>query len=676
MTERGGNGAELKEMSRLKMLKRFKKFYLYRVRMLRMKAEDTSFDTLYNEFATRNSIKELDIKKVESWFETNSEEIFNSEYRLLIQNYSMDKVKILAEYVVEFEQRIVDICQKKQRQLEYLYYRKDVANSIALKSCSLELYLSLIQWIKENYRGVEGLPQRRQLEVFLEFLTSDFNRLLNEGLCGEKYTKFVAHNSSEYQRRILNAYYSGISHVLCSDACSFVKTNSRELHYTELRILTRLRNHQFDFNEFRTFVKRLDGNDISNQMEIDMALLRVIGIFVNVVRNPEWIDGLIQTHRITRGLWCNGSKFLNSYTLHNEEHAVTLINQSVHIVKTIDFFVLKPIDYYLLFLSCYLHDISMVIHPDIYMVDSSSTEKVALISEQKLKMHKAIERIKAIGDHKNAEQKDAWIFLIDAFNSVYGYFEKKVRSRHPSESANFILSKSDSLFNYLEPTLLSFVAKVSASHGWDAIDVYGLKSRAKNDAISLKYLMILIRLADLFDVANDRVNYHVLRQNLNNMPLDSQFHWISHLVTDKLELDAKYESLKNNNVGLLDAPITETLIVKIYLNVKYLTSQEKVYPCKGCSCTFKGNYIDIDIMSDTKTPCLSKQCTLLCYWMMQKHKWLVYELINLNEYLHSVNNTLIHTRIKLQLHFSNDKDLDADFFDSVVKYLQDKHCNI
>lgn len=102
-------------------------------------------------------------------------------------------------------------------------------------------------------------------------------------------------------------------------------------------------------NNFRIFVKSLNGRDVSNQMGIDMALLSVIGTFVSTVRDPEWVDGLVQTHRITKGLWYNGSKFLNSYTLHNEEHAVTLINQSVHIVKTIDYFVLKPIDYYILF---------------------------------------------------------------------------------------------------------------------------------------------------------------------------------------------------------------------------------------------------------------------------------------------------------------------------------------
>lgn len=59
---------------------------------------------------------------------------------------------------------------------------------------------------------------------------------------------------------------------------------------------------------------------------------------------------------------------------------------------------------------------------------------------------------------------------------------------------------------------MSYVAKIAESHGYDVMDVYGLESRAKDDTISIKYLMILIRLADLLDVANDRVNYHLLRQ--------------------------------------------------------------------------------------------------------------------------------------------------------------------
>lgn len=662
-----------KDASRLKMLKRFKKFYLYRVRMLNMKAEETSTETLLRDFDKRFSVKSKTSIDLVSFFETNEEEIFQSEYRLLIENFSLAIAKELAGNVKYIEKRILRECKKdrNQRRSEFLYYQKDVMNSIIMKSCSTDPYLSLKRWVKEEYKGIEGLHQIRQFNDFSLFLVYEFDKILKKGLWDDNYMIFILNNSSEYQRRILNAYYSESIHVLCSDACSFIKSNSKKLHYTELRILIRLRNRQFNLNNFRIFVKSLNDRDVSNQMGIDMALLSVIGTFVSTVRDPEWVDGLVQTHRITKGLWYNGSKFLNSYTLHNEEHAVTLINQSVHIVKTIDYFVLKPIDYYILFLSCYLHDISMVIHPDMYMVSPSNSEIMALISEQMLKMQDEVEKFKKVDekDYKNARLKDSWKFLISIFDAVYGYFENRVRNMHPSDSAGFVLSKSDTLLKYLEPTLLSFVAKVSASHGWDVIDVYGLKSRAKNDIVSLKYLMILIRLADLFDVANDRVNYHLLRQNLNNLSLTSQFHWISHLVTDKLVFDADYETSEDNNIRLDGCPITETLIVKLYLNVKYLTSREKQKSCKGCLCSLKDDHIDIDIVNKRNVYCERERCTLLCRWMMQKHGWMVNELIALKEYLYSVNNSLIRTKIKFQLYFSNEMDLDADLFDCVVEYL-------
>lgn len=672
-TQDGTDEIKEKDASRLKMLKRFKKFYLYRVRMLKMKTEETSPKELLDDFNKRFSPGLDSIDDLIAFFETSEEEIFQSEYRLLIQNLSLEKAKKLADKTKSIEHDILGVCKKGIEQMEskYLYYKKDVVNSVAMKSYSIDPYVSLKRWVKEEYKGIAGLHQKNQFDAFSLFLVSEFENILEKGLWNDDYLTFILNNSSECQRRILNAYYSESIHVLCSDACSFIKSNSKKLHYTELRILIRLRNRQFNLNDFRIFVKSLNDSDVSNQMGIDMALLSVIGTFVNTVRNPEWVDGLVQTHRITKGLWYNGSKFLNSYTLHNEEHAVTLINQSVHIVKTIDYFVLKPIDYYILFLSCYLHDISMVIHPDMYMVSPSNTEIIALISDKMLKMQEEVEKFKKVDvkDYKNAHLKDSWKFLISIFNAVYGYFENRVRSMHPSDSAGFVLEKSDTLLKYLEPTLLSFVAKVSASHGWDVIDVYGLKSRAKNDIVSLKYLMILIRLADLFDVANDRVNYHLLRQNLNYLSLTSQFHWISHLVTDKLVFDADYETSDDNNSRLDSCPITETLIVKLYLNVKYLTSREKQKSCEGCLCSLKDDHIDIDIVNKRNVSCERERCTLLCRWMMQKHGWMVNELIALKEYLYSVNNSLIRTKIKFQLYFSNEMDLDADLFDCVVEFL-------
>ena len=469
-------------------------------------------------------------------------------------------------------------------------------------------------------------------------------------------------------------YFSEMMNVLPSDALAFVKMNARRLRYAELRVVAYLRNLNFDLVEFEKFVVQINDKDISNQMGIDMGLLEVLNIFIQNVRKPEWVDALIRTHRLVKGLWYNGSKFLNSYTLHDEEHAVTLIRKTLELTNRIDYFVLKDVDFYILFLACYLHDISMVIHPDLGRMSSESGQNIFLISNIMAQMKKEVKKFELIdlSDKKNSRYKEAGKFLIFVFNGVYEYFESLVRDGHAKDSASFIRDRSKSLLKYLEPSLLSYVAKVSESHGYDVMDVYGRKSRAKDDTISIKYLMILIRLADLLDVANDRVNYHLLRQNLTNLSRTSKFHWISHLVTDKIELNTNYSV--NEELGMGDKPITEEINLELYLNVKQLTVARKNRKCENCQLEKKDgeNSLIVKIKSncDSSYSCEEKQCTVLCCWMMQKHHWLVKELVALNDYLYSVNNSLFKTNINFVIHYRDGMRLDADMFDSVQEYLE------
>lgn len=273
---------------------------------------------------------------------------------------------------------------------------------------------------------------------------------------------------------------------------------------------------------------------------------------------------------------------------------------------------------------------------------------------------------------KDSKYKDAGSFLVAVFNEVYGYFEALVRDNHAKDSAKFIRDRSNTLLKYLEPTLLSYVAKVSESHGYDVMDVYGLRSRAKDDTVSLKYLMILIRLADLLDVANDRVNYHLLRQNLKNLSDTSKFHWISHLVTDKIELKTNYTT--EDNVDMDKKPITEEINLILHLNVKQLTAMGKQKKCQGCQFVNKAedNSMVIKIMGDGDKvyECDEVHCTVLCYWMMKKHDWLIKELIALNDYLFSANNSLFKTKINFVIEYRDEMRLDADMFDSVQDYLE------
>jgi hypothetical protein len=127
-------------------------------------------------------------------------------------------------------------------------------------------------------------------------------------------------------------------------------------------------------------------------------------------------------------------------------------------------------------------------------------------------------------------------------------------------------------------------------------------------------------------------------------------------------------------LGLGEKPIIEEINLELYLNVKQLTVVEKNRRCQNCQLEKNegDNKLIIKINGNCDWPykCDEKNCTVLCYWMMQKHDWLVKELTALHDYLYSVNNSLFRTNINFIIYYSDEMRLDADMFDSVQEYLE------
>jgi len=142
-----------------------------------------------------------------------------------------------------------------------------------------------------------------------------------------------------------------------------------------------LRNQRFSLEAFISFLHGIDVKDVTERMDIDLGILEGLGIFRQRVQDPFKIDRLILTHRLVKSLWHNGSKFLNAYTLHNQGHAINLIKNVVRLINNVDFLNLKSNDYFLLFNACYLHDISMVIHPNVASFNDTNSKAEKLVSK-------------------------------------------------------------------------------------------------------------------------------------------------------------------------------------------------------------------------------------------------------------------------------------------------------
>lgn len=687
--------------SRLKLIKRYNRFYLYRLRLLERRLSDEISKSDVEAFKQRFSIScfqgtcrlsdcQQNVK--ESWFEKYDEEIFQTEARMFLTLLSLPEAKKLKDELTCFERELVEgFCGNS----DYLFFSKDFEASYVLKSCSCNLYSSISKRVKEfisPVRSFSTIRQKNKFEKFVEILRNErtFNDIAKtedeNDLFVPSYTRFVFTNSEEFVRLILNAYYSVQNDIEVSNAHTFTKSTSRGLHYTELRILSRLRNKNFNLDKFLRALQDIDANNLDNKMAIDMGLLDVIHVFISKVKNPDWVDNIILTHRVVKGLWYNGSKFMNSYTLHNEEHAVTLIKSVVRLIKAIDYLNIKQIDYYILFLACYLHDVSMVIHPNIYNFCNGDHESLSIISEFLVKANQllnspATDTSKHEAVTAEATFKKAGQFMVSQFEAIYNYFSNDIRNTHPKESAKKIREWQNTVLRHLTPLLLNHVARVSESHGFDTDEVYGRSSDATDSLISEKYAMILIRLADLMDVANDRINYNLLRQNVSHMNTLSQFHWISHLITDEIQISPTYELDNKTKEQIENRKIIERLNFNLFVNVKFLESTPK-----SCDiCRLKSN-LDTNIVtlpteySDCEglmlemfgEPELSSKeiiCPILCKWIVKKHEWFINELVALNSYLNAVNDRWFKTEIRFNVIYRDDYQLDRDLYDAVCSVI-------
>ena len=191
--------------------------------------------------------------------------------------------------------------------------------------------------------------------------------------------------------------------------------------------------------------------------------------------------------------------------------------------------------------------------------------------------------------------------------------------------------------------------------------------------------MILLRLADLLDMSKDRVSYYILKENIRYMEHVSQFHWISHLVTDKCDVSLDYK-LKDSkaNSSLEKNAIDEIVNIDIYLNTKQFTKvdapkdSDGQYFCKGFSGkrAKNSNNISIQILDKSDLCSNISNCLFSCKWMLKKQDWLFNELFDLKKYLKRVNNGIFETHIYVNLLCEDKINLDTEFRDIVSSYLE------
>lgn len=549
---------------------------------------------------------------------------------------------------------------------------KNYGKSAKTKLKNLDKEFNYLFEVLQEYDSTYIMEHKNKFLDYYIFKMNTPNHIFSE------VSSYVNSNSDELFRMLVNAIVSYITQIEITDDFIFCKKNHMQITYFELRLLTYLRSKDFKLLNFKNHYD--DCRKKQYEKIVEYSIFQVMQIFQKYIQDSKKIDVLILTHKYTSDIWKNGSKQLYFYTLHNQEHAIELIKNSIKLTKAIDLMQIKSIDYYILFLACYLHDISMVTMPNYNQFQKENFESDYIYSEFQKDFQNNIEKNIPISNNKRR--------MKDLYLEIDSFFEKVVRCNHGRTSAKEILDRS--ALTFIEEPIREMVSQVALAHVMNESDVYKEKSVATDHIISLKYLKILLRLSDVLDMGNNRVSNLLLSHNLENMSKLSRFHWLSHSITNEYKIETSYRIIdrKLKETGLfIDHNICEKIIITVPVNLFQYTKCKKPnsadYPSFYVSKLKKDEFeLSFDTIKNNCAPCTENKncnkmescktcnnCIFLCKWFVLKNKYLIKELYALQEYLQSIPNNMFLTKIIIRVKSENPEILGQKQFSYLKNFV-------
>ncbi len=635
-------------------LSRYLKYFKYRKMKLDVQRNDIPVSVENHNILIPTENKNF----MQEFLEVYKYDIWGAYLDLCIKNNTDENTrKRLKKYLWDVN---IKLFGRNNRKSSYIYtaYNKLLENKKGSRDDRVDPYATIGKLANKKF----GRYLLAHGEIVNKIINDEIRRyswdgLLKEsGMFSEKFldmTGIVDKSTAELKRMTLNALYSQLFGVLLDDSIVFFRKTKRSLTYGELRILALFRNSYFSETLYRThFVEPFSEN---TRLKVDYSIMEVLEIFRTYVTDPILIDNLILVHQYTCDVWKNGSKYLYFYTLHNQEHAIDLIKNIIKIIKAIDYVQISRYDFYVLFIACYLHDISMVKipSPDVFLLNEDAADRISMEFQESVK--------KSMKD--NMEIKN---LLMNFYKEIDGFFEQQIRGNHAKDSAQEIRNRSD--LEFLDHCLRDKIAEISLAHGQKVEDVYNARSDAKNSLISAKFDKILLRLADLLDMSDYRVSKPILNHNMEQMSEISAFHWISHLLTNGYTLETEYHILDKDKTALAPHRIQEKLILHINVAFSQISRLENRSGCKY------GRIDDSTISSQELVilfdhSCNGEHCNFLCKWFSRKNGYLLEELTALKAYLNRVPGNFYTTDIEIHIHMIGKTNLDARQFEILKKNL-------
>ncbi len=259
------------------------------------------------------------------------------------------------------------------------------------------------------------------------------------------------------------------------------------------------------------------------------------------------------------------SNLFPHYSLHDESHSITIINNIVRVLGKEKIKNLSSIDIWLLLEASYSHDIGMVVSHEKLIEALGSTEFLDFFTEIQQDSKNGLnefatqfilknKRLEYISSELNLNYHDGIKFILAEF----------FRRKHSDRSKEIIINPEKELGltsprGVIPNRLFKILADICESHTKNFEDVMKLPFCEVGIDIENshpRFIACLLRIGDLLDLDNNRFSEVMLR-TLSKTPIDTLSHKAKHLSIQSFRVDDKVIEVKAKCVDYETASITQ-----------------------------------------------------------------------------------------------------------------------
>jgi len=274
------------------------------------------------------------------------------------------------------------------------------------------------------------------------------------------------------------------------------------------------------------------------------------------------------------------SSLFPHYSLHDETHSITIINNIVRIIGIKNIEKLSAIDIWLILEVSYSHDIGMVVTSEELVESLTSNDFINyfddLLKDEKNGLYEFASQFEIINKQIKYKTKYLNLELHDGIKFILAEF---FRRKHSVRSKKIIQNPSQTLSissprGVIPQRIFKILGDICASHTKsfeEVLDLPFCEVGIDIEDAHPRFIACLLRIGDLLDLDNNRFSEVMLR-TLTKIPIDTLNHKSKHLSIESFRLDrekievlAKCNNYDTANItqhwfNFLDSEISKQMI--------------------------------------------------------------------------------------------------------------------